>query len=340
MVLGWMAAAALAVWGLSEQRRGRAHAAWLEERLGEQIERLNGHVARLEGEAAAALGQRDATLQLLRDVEARAAVTRQDRWELAREVLKPPPEDVRLALEALNRCLSADGHGSLKALGARAYDAHELKDVELLEVAGGLRSTFHAGARLALELDRANGSLVLRLHDGASVADGERVPFPPEGLALVLPQVYGPMWERELPYLVRARGDYPEAKPASRPSARQRQELSVWRERLNALLARADGALRWRVDRVGGVGEGGEFRDVVLLGYDGRRLTRSVEAAQLRVVADRERDVVALWCAGGTLREKGGEAPLDRAGWRLLVPGLGARSAHEMMLGFVAEAAR
>lgn len=317
--------AAAALWGISEGRRLRAHNRRLEQR-----------VDRLERDLAGALTERARILEML---EERVRAERQRRIRREKrlaEAVRAMPEGVRLALVAANECLRRDGFPEIRFLEARSLEDRELREVELVEhEREGLRTTFYLAGRVTLELDRAAGALVLRLREGYALRGGERTALPAEGLVLRLEHVDGPYWERRLPYLVRATGDYPREDAVRRPPPMDPATRTAWLERFERLTNAAEGALRYRVDRFSHL-EDGVFREVLVLGYGkGRRMEMAVEAGRLEVEVDAEAGSVELCVRDGILRQRGGSVPLPSKGYRLLLPGLSPARASEIMLGMV-----
>ncbi|MDA0932265.1 MAG: hypothetical protein O3C51_02295 [Planctomycetota bacterium] len=360
----------LAVVSLSEARRQRAHGERLEGQLDGARRDLavvaaerDATVARLEavtadlGAAEQAASSRAARIAFL-EQELRAALARAEsvteavaarraeldalRAELDERRIaagKPMPEGVRLAVRAFEELLIADGYEGFRIIQARALDDAALHDVELVETEDyGRRVTYYRAERLSVELDRERGAAAISLRNGHAVADGELRAFGEEGVSIELREVDGPEWERRLPYLVRAVGEYPET--AARAAADEVLDLSTrdrWRQRVDALLSAADTEVRYGLGGFRTIRDG-RFLDAALHGFDGARLLdRSASAARLGIEVDREAGVVALLLEDGVLRRRGGETKIPASGYRILLPGVTPEQALDAMLGFVVE---
>jgi len=258
--------------------------------------------------------------------------------ERAADALRPMPLGVRACLNALHSCLRKEGYGSQRFLRATAVDADGLHGVEMLEAsADGLGVAFFNAARMTATLDRAAGRLELRFFDGFRGADGERAALPEDGFAVTFEQVDGPLFERELPFLVRAEGAYPAAAqaPASRPGDLDPGSRRQWSARLSRLLERAGTGLRWRATRLRGVLDA-RFREVELVGTNDKGLVlASAHCDQVAVEVDAQRGVVSLLLVDGVLRQDGVESTITSRGFRMLLPGLTPDDVTDAMLGMV-----
>lgn len=329
-------------YGLSELRQARAAAAAANTER-DQFERDSARERErrqeLERELAAALGNQQRLNGLLAEQAARNELAARDRAEAARVALAPSSEQAVAVMRKLQRCLSEDGHGNLRVLRITRIGDRALEGVELLEQdRRELRTTLYLAGRMTLTLDRTHATVALRCFDGAAVTGSERTDFPPEGLAVVLGDVLGEMWEAELPAVLCTEGTYPVPAPRE-PRRVQPSELAIWRERLDILLAASAQGRTLRVSRLGGVTEQG-FADVVLLFYSGRLLTGGTEAARLRVLVDDATDSVELELHDGIVFHSGGSTAIPATGYRIALPGLPASVARERMLGFVHGATR
>lgn len=360
----------LVVVTLSEARRQREHGVLLEGRVEEAAQDLESAAAReraLVAERDEALAALDAAKQGLRtrderiaflDREIAAALARAEsvseavaakraeldalRAELDERRIalgKPMPEGVRLAVRALEDLLIADGYEGFRIIQARALDDGALHDVELVETRDfGRRVTYYRAELLSVELDREGGAAVLSLRNGHAVTDGELRTIDEDGLAIELREVDGPEWERRVPYLVEAVGEYPE--DAARAVAEEVMDLSTrdrWRQRVDGLLAVADTEVRYELGEFRTIRDG-RFVDAALHGFDGARLLdRSASAARLGVEVDRAAGVVALVLEDGVLRRRGGDTKIPASGYRILLPGVTPEQALDAMLGFVTE---
>lgn len=372
-LLGLVAVAGLVlltVVSLSEARRQRAHG----ERIEGQLDGARRDLETLAAERAAAaadlqaaraelgsMGQaavsREARITFL-EQELRAALARAEsvtqavaarraeldalRAELDERRIaagKPMPEGVRLAVRAFEDLLIADGYEGFRIIQARALDDGALHDVELVETEDyGRRVTYYRAERLSVELDREGGAAAISLRNGHAVADGELRAFGEDGVSIELREVDGPEWERRLPYLVQAVGEYPES--AARAAAEEVLDLSTrdrWRQRVDALLSTADTEVRYGLGGFRTIRDG-RFLDAALHGFDGAGLLdRSASADRLGIEVDREAGVVALLLEDGVLRRRGGETKIPASGYRILLPGVTPEQALDAMLGFVVE---
>lgn len=360
----------LTVVSLSEARRQRAHG----ERIEGQLDGARRDLETLAAERAAAaadlqaaraelgsMGQaavsREARITFL-EQELRAALARAEsvtqavaarraeldalRAELDERRIaagKPMPEGVRLAVRAFEDLLIADGYEGFRIIQARALDDGALHDVELVETEDyGRRVTYYRAERLSVELDREGGAAAISLRNGHAVADGELRAFGEDGVSIELREVDGPEWERRLPYLVQAVGEYPES--AARAAADEVLDLSTrdrWRQRVDALLSTADTEVRYGLGGFRTIRDG-RFLDAALHGFDGAGLLdRSASADRLGIEVDREAGVVALLLEDGVLRRRGGETKIPASGYRILLPGVTPEQALDAMLGFVVE---
>lgn len=247
------------------------------------------------------------------------------------------PEGVRQALLALNECLRQDGQDGLRFMKARSIEDSVLRGVELFDHdISTLRSTLYLAGEVTFHLDRSTSKLTIVLKAGSSRSSLGRHEFPAAGEQLLLPLVDGSMWEKRLPYLVQSQGEYPEAigSVARAPSMSSSARAS-WRRKLNALMDLSGTAIRYRMDRLGGL-EDGRFRDVVLLGYSkGKTLVASVEAERLTVLVDDAQQAVELRMVTGVVRQSLGETAIPEAGYRIQLPGVKPAKAVEVMAGMV-----
>ena len=306
-------------------------------RLGARFEQTARRNRQLEHELAVAIGQREEQSRVLAEqigkLDARRRALRQE----SQDALRPMPEGVRLALIAINECLSEDGFAELRFLHAREIDHRSLRLAEAMERdPGSLASTLYVANKVQLELDRSRESLTLRFFDGVRVHRGEREELVEEGLPVVLRPVNGRMWEARLGYLLEVEGSYPE--PAEETRQRPRMDRftkQAWLSRLDGLLERAGTDVAYRVDRFAGL-EGGVFADVLLLGYDdGKSLSVAMEAERMSVTVDEATGSVALLLHKGVLRKSGGETTIPSDGYRILLPSLTRDDAMKAMLGMV-----
>lgn len=348
-VLAALGLAAFAVVWLSEARRSSARNRGLERRTADLTAKLaearsdvaarDERIRFLETELASALrraeevtlavaGQREDLERIRSEIEERRARGR-----------APMPEGVRLCLRKLEDLLRDDGYDGVRFVEARTLEDRVLREVEMVERSLDGRSVAYTRAgELTAELDREHGVLVLRARDGHRVVDGVFEELPEQGHELRFEEVFGPTWERELPFLVRAVGEYAEDPEVTErlavldPVTRER-----WRQRLATVLAAAETELRYDVGRFRTV-RNGRFVDVSLHAYDGRRLLmQSAEAKTLAVEVDREGGLVSLLLEDGTLRKAGGETTIPASGYRILLPGVEPELAIDAMLGFVVD---
>jgi hypothetical protein len=369
-VLVFLGLAGLVVVTLSEARRQREHGLLLEgqleasardllavssskEALSAERDKALADLAAVEGDVRArdvriAFLEREITAALARaEAVTEAVAVRRAELDALRAELderriaagKPMPEGVRLAVRTLEDLLIADGYEGFRIIQARGLDDGALHDVELVETRDyGRRVTYYRAELLSVELDREGGAAALSLRNGHSVADGELQAIDGDGLAIELHEVDGPEWERRLPYLVKAVGEYPEAVAAA--VADEVLDLSTrdrWRQRVDGLLAAADTEVRYELGEFRTIREG-RFLDAALHGFDGARLLdRSASAARLGVEVDRAAGVVTLVLEDGVLRRRGGDTKIPASGYRILLPGVTPEQALDAMLGFVLE---
>lgn len=328
-----LAFGAALLYHLSEARRFGAR----NRSLVEQLDRAQAAQVDLEARMREALAEQGKVLGLLRDQASELAAARAGQQQRAKESLAPMPDGVRLMLVAFNECLRDDGHAGLRFIHAARCEDRELCDAELIErAADGVGSTLYLAGRVGVRLDRANGTLTLRLRDGHRYVDGERAAFAADGHTLTLAAVHGPMWEQRLPALVVGEGEYPPLpfEPQATPRL-DRDTHAIWSNRINHLLDRSGTELRFKLDRFDGL-ENGAFRGVLLLGYgEGRLLRRAIEAARMNVIADGRAGTVELEFHDGTLRGKGGDTKIPPAGYRLLLPGIDPGAASSELFGMV-----
>jgi hypothetical protein len=333
----------------SEHRRAEAAIAVFEgrladsrselERVTERLEARDERIAFLEAELAAHMEQSDAlTRELERQREVMAA-EREATNERRRRPFRPMPEGVRLAVRTLEELLRDDGYDGFRILRAERLDGLVLHEVELLETdLESRRSTYYRAEQLAVELDRSTGAAVLRLVGGHAWIDGELAELPEGGLTIALPAVDGPAWEARMPWLVTARGSYPE--PATRITEDEQLDAlarAQWQERVDALLAEAGTDVRWQVARFRGLRDGWML-DVLVLGQSGGGLLeRSAEADRVAIEVDRDAGTVALLLSGGTLHRKAGTNTIPESGYRIALPGVTAERAIGTMLGMVVD---
>jgi hypothetical protein len=254
------------------------------------------------------------------------------------DALKPMPAGVRECLHALHQCLRLEGFTAQRFLRATAVDAEGLHDVELLETAAdGLGVVFVTAARMTASLDRTTGRLELRFFEGHRSVDGERAALPEDGFAVVFDDVDGQLFERRLPYLVRASGAYPvepetsDDQPGDLDPASRRQ----WARRLSRLLAQARTDIHWSASRLRGQLDG-HFLQVELVGTNDKGLVLgSAHCDRVAVEIDERRNVVSLLLLDGVLRRDGVESTITDRGFRMLLPGLTPKDCSDAMLGIV-----
>ncbi|MCB9869622.1 MAG: hypothetical protein H6837_07175 [Planctomycetes bacterium] len=356
LLLVTVASAAAALWCHSEMRRVQGRAAALERlraappptpRSGvpapavsepsPELRAAREQVRRLEGELAAEIARRKAVNAHIDQIAADLRAERERHNKEVWQAKKFMPEGVRQALLAANECLRAEGHYDLRFLHARSIDDLTLCDVELLDHdPGALSSELYLAGKMTFELDREKGTLTLRCKEGFRRSREGRAKFPAEGECLVLREIDGRLWERRLPALIRARGEYPAVLASAPRAAPMAPTLrAAWRDRLNALLAAAGTKTRYRISAFRTL-QDTRFREALLLGYDaGKILSMSVEAERLWVEVDAAAASVSLVMAGGLLRQTGGDAKLPESGYRIRLGGVKPEQAVEAMLGMV-----
>jgi hypothetical protein len=337
LVLATCAGAALAlVWYALQDAE---HARLRSEALARLAAARHERIATLEQELAAALAANDGVRAFVQErarVEARERAAREERLRAA---TKPLPEGLRLAIETLHDVLRRSGHARLRVLALAAIEDKEMRGLELFEAPddnGGGTTLWQAGRAVA-RLDRAKGTLTLKMFDGHVVRLGQRTPLPDDGDALVLHGVDGVACEDRLPYLVVGEGEYPAAVPKVPPTAKLDPfSAQSWRTRLNELLATAQATTRWRVNHVDGLADA-HFLGVVLLGAAGKRVEQMAEVERLAIVVDEAAGTVELELIGGVLRRTHGEITLPAAapGQRILLPGVTPQAASLGLTGMV-----
>ncbi|MFN3239882.1 MAG: hypothetical protein ACE37K_00020 [Planctomycetota bacterium] len=254
------------------------------------------------------------------------------------DALKPMPAGVRECLHALHQCLRLEGFTAQRFLRATAVDAEGLHDVELLETAAdGLGVVFVTAARMTASLDRTTGRLELRFFEGHRSVDGERAALPEDGFAVVFDDVDGQLFERRLPYLVRASGAYPVERETSddQPGDLDPASRRQWARRLSRLLAQARTDIHWSASRLRGQLDG-HFLQVELVGTNDKGLVLgSAHCDRVAVEIDERRNVVSLLLLDGVLRRDGVESTITDRGFRMLLPGLTPKDCSDAMLGIV-----
>jgi len=330
------------MWYCSENNRLRARVrlqtASLEQ-AGEDLVASKVRITQLEKDVVDERMRQQGITEL---VEAAAKRTEQQ-WDKINNKIanrrKPMPEGLRRGVIALNECLRADGYVGMRFMAASGIEDKTLTEAEMFEHdPNRLGSDAYLADEVTFLLDRNKSELTMWFRKGTIVKDGQRLAIPPEGYPVVLRQVLGPMWERRLPFLIRAEGDYPEptAKNA-RPKPLDRVSRGDWLMRLRQLTEGAKNHLHYRVDRFRGL-ENATFKEVLLLGYNKRkRLAESAEVAELQVVVDKKRGTVELLLRDGVLRKKGGASNIGADGYRILLLGVTPKEAMDSMMGMVVQ---
>jgi len=298
--------------------------------LADHLSRARGDRDRLAAELEASLDRERTLSGALDDANAALEVERAGRDRLDLPVL---PEGVRRCLQALHERLREDGVTGLRFLRARAIGDHELLDVELLDHdPASLASTLYVAERMLATLDRADGSLELRFFGGRSRGGGVENTFPEAGYAIVLSSVDGPSWEGQLPYLVRAEGEYPlevGEVPPQHPA-----EVFAWRGRLGQLIELASGDVALRLKDVRSIHDG-VFGEFALAGYRNNNLASYAEGDELRVVVDDTSGLVFLELRRGILRDERGETRIGDKGYRMLLRDVTPEQARKVMMGMI-----
>lgn len=292
----------------------------------------------LESKIQSEVGRRSA---IENGIDAAAEALRKERERHNREIWETRqfmPEGVRLAILAINECLRADGHDGLRFFRATKIENADkvLHGVQVIDWnAEALSSTLYLAARVSFDLDRAKGQLNVRFFEGFSRDPKGRVEFPDEGFVLSLKHVDGQLWERRLPYLVKGRGDYPVQSDRVSLPVMDGARRESWRTRVNALLAKADTSVRYKIDAFRDL-QNARFLDALVVGYDDKkRLAMSVEAKRLWVQIDERSGAVDLRMEEGVLRKQGGETTIPEDGYRIQLPGVKSDQALEDLLGMV-----
>jgi len=293
----------------------------------------------LEEELRASLRREAHLSEALAEARRDLITARRDAREARQARNEPMPEGVRLALVAIQELLRADGHGRLWFLRARALEDRALLDVEVLERGvAGVTATLWLASRATLTIDRGLGTLTIGFTDGVAFRDGAGQELPDGGGAIVLEGVFGPEWERRLPYLVRAEGSYPAeatAEPRRAPELDPVQR-ETWCARLDRLLQAASTDVDYRVLGLADL-DGGWFQGVHVGGYRGRNFVRGIEAEAMAVEIDRPGGTVSLRFARGRLHLGRESTSLPDTGYRILLPGVTPAVAIETLHGMVLE---
>ncbi len=334
-------------WFHSENRRLRGRAVMLDR----QVAKRDANLVQKEQDLEAAQGKIKGLQRELLDERMRregitklldaAAKKQKQQWEkINRKIAmerRPMPAGLRLGVMAVNQCLREDGYGGMRFMAASGIEEKTLTGAEMFEHdQHRLGSDLYIADQVTFNLDRKKGELTIWFHNGSMVKGGKNMTIPAEGYPVVLREVHGPMWERRLPFLIKAEGEYPEP-DAKKPRPKPLDPVSVgdWLLCFDELTRDAKTNLRYRVDRFRGL-ENATFKEVLLLGYDDKkRLAESVEAAELQVVVDKRRGTVELLLRDGLLRKKGGESDIDKEGYRILLLGVTTEHAKNSMLGMV-----
>lgn len=294
--------------------------------------------SRLQLELHTTREQLDAVRQLLAERNAELARRAEESKRRVAEALKPMPAGVRECLNALHQCLRLEGFTQQRFLRATAIDAEGLHGVEMMEAAlDGLGVVFLAAERMTASLDRQTGRLELRFFDGHRSVDGERAALPEDGFAVVFDEVDGRLFEKRLPYLVRASGAYPLeiVEPKKQPGDLDPASRRQWARRISKLLARAKTDIHWTASRLRGQ-QDGYFRKVELVGTNDKGLVLgSAHCDRVAVEIDERRNVVSLLLLDGVLRREGVESTITGKGFRMLLPGLTPQDCSDAMLGIV-----
>lgn len=330
------------MWCCSENNRlrrwGRLQTGKLEHAR-QDLAAAGARITELENEVVAERTRRQGITEL---VEA-AAKKAERQWDRINSkiasVRKPMPEGLRRSLAALNECLREDGYVGMRFMAAAGISDKTLLEAEMYDRdPNRLGSDLYLADQVTFLLNRENGKLTMWFRKGTIRKDGQRLTIPAGGYPVTLPQVLGPMWERRLPFLVNAEGDYPERNgKRARPEPLDRVSRGDWLMRLDQLTRRAKTNLQYRVDRFRGL-EDATFKEVLLLGYDKRKcLAESAAVAELQVVVDKDRGTVELLLRNGLLRRKAGETRIGADGYHVLLLGVTPKEATDSMLGMVVQ---
>lgn len=303
----------------------------------QEREALRGEVARLGAELLAAQEQNRAVIALVQERQQHEAAAAEAAAAARAAALRPMPEGVRLCLQALHETLRDEGFTLLRVVSARELDDAGLHGVELVETApDGLGATIFTAGLLIANLDRGTGRLELRAFDGVRVTDGERTELPTDGWPIVLAPVDGQLFERRLPFLVKASGSYP-AVASEAATAGQVDPLTrdSWLERLDRLCDLAGGDGHLRVQRFRGM-QDGWFLDAQLVGTDARHhVVWFANCRRLAVEVDDVAGTVSLRLVDGILRQNGVDSKIGAEGHRMLLSQIEPSRALETMLGMV-----
>ncbi|MHC4513961.1 MAG: hypothetical protein ACYTGW_05810 [Planctomycetota bacterium] len=328
------------------RERGELLYKWVAEREGDLVKKdqeLQEVQTRLEVLQKDLVDERMRREGITEFVEA-AAKKQQQQWEKINTKIatdrKPMPAGLRRGLVALNTCLREDGYVGMRFMKAAGIADKTLTGAEMFEHdRNRLGSDFYLADQVTFHLDRAKGEMTMWFHEGIMIKAGQRMTIPAEGYPVVLREVHGPMWERQLPFLIRAEGEYPASKTGKRARPKPLDPVSVgdWLLRLDELTRGAKTHVRYRVDRFRGL-ENATFKEVLLLGYNQKKvLAESAEAAELQVVVDKKRGTVELLLRDGVLRSRGGKSNIAPEGYRILLLGVTPKHALASMMGMVVQ---
>ncbi len=335
--LAYLGVVALLVWGLW-LGRDNLHLAQERSDLQADLQASQQRTLQLEVRLAEELGRQEQISQ--RILETREQL-QQHHMAQRVQVLKrqvPLPEGLRLAMAALHECLRMDGYDGLRFFSANGIEDRCMQQVELVDSQSyAANSTWYVADRMTLHLDRSSNSLSLRFFSGVVLNSEGRREIDEEGYELLLPEVDGRYWEKRLPYLVQAEGEYPavEEELAKRIPKMDLAMRATWIERVNRLLALAQNPLRYSLQGLRDL-QGGEFREALLLGTGASgTLAMSAEAERLLVWVDKQAGLVELRMFDGILRKEGGTTNINSAGYAIQLIGVTPKQASDILMGMV-----
>lgn len=343
MVLGlWTA---LSWWGERSQRVALAELLQeptARERLQEQeILRLRADRLRLEKDLLAAEQDKQRAISNLAKVVKRLQANNLER-ELAREVdraaqkqqLRELEENLAL-VQRINGALRRNGGGWLRMLSLESRDGKVLRDV-MLNVVGqdGLSQGSYLASSCKILMDRESGRVRLLLGKGIRFALKKKLPYD-DGLELAFESHWPRLFAKDLHELITFEGEWPKPKPKIQAHG-DLKVLRLWRERLDAFFeALAVKGPRLELQDLKGVGLG-DFDGVSLFGYTKAGiLERRMKASRMEFWIDKDRDRVELRLMDGYVEDEAGRVEFPKKTWRMVLPGMGARQAGNLLAGYV-----
>jgi len=344
MILGlWTA---LSWWGERSQRVALAELLQeptARERLQEQeILMLRADRLRLEKDLLAAEQDKQRATSNLAKVVKRLQAMHQKR-ERSREVdpavqkqeLRELKENLAL-VQRINGALRRNGGGWLRMLSLDSRDGKVLQNVMLNVVdQDGLSQGSYLASTCRILMDRESGRVRLLLGKGIRFAMKKKLPYD-DGLELAFESHWPRLFAKDLHELITFEGEWPKPKPKKIQTHGDLKVLRLWRERLDAFFeALAVKGPRLELQDLKGVGLG-DFDGVSLFGYTKAGiLERRMKASRMEFWIDKDRDRVELRLVDGYVEDEAGRVEFPKKTWRMVLPGMGARQAGDLLAGYV-----